>query len=422
MLSLKFIREQVDLVRQALARRGASFDLDRLLELDYTRRKLLTAVESLKHQRNVVSQEISLLKRDGQDASELIEQMREMGSRIKQMEGELARCKADLEELLLQVPNLPHASVPDGAGEEENLEVRRWGEPPIFGFTPRPHWEIGEALGVLDFKRAVRMAGSRFSLSQGVGALLERALINFMLDLHVLEHGYREVFPPLLVNRRAMTGTGQLPKFADDLFKVEQEDLYLIPTAEVPLVNVFQGEVIREGELPLRLTAYTPCFRREAGSYGKDTKGLIRQHQFNKVELVKFSLPEASYEELESLVVDAEEVLRRLGLAYRVVCLCTGDLGFSASKTYDLEVWMPAQGTYREVSSCSNCEDFQARRANIRFRRANGGLEFVHTLNGSGLAVGRTVAAILENYQQSDGSVVIPEALRPYMGGVERIG
>lgn len=421
MLSLRLVREQPELVRCGLNRRGASFDLDRLLELERARRRLLAEVESLRHQRNVVSQDISRRKREGQACAELIEQMRGLAQRIKRMEGELARCEAELEELLLQLPNLPHGSVPDGAGEEQNVEVRRWGEPPAFDFTPRPHWEIGEALGVLDFKRAVRMSAARFSLSRGAGALLERALINFMLDLHVREHGYLEVFPPLLVNRRAMTGTGQLPKFSDDLFKVERDELYLIPTAEVPLVNVFQGEILREEDLPLRLTAYTPCFRREAGSYGKDTKGLIRQHQFNKVELVKLSLPESSYEELESLVIDAEEVLRRLGLAYRVVCLCAGDLGFSASKTYDLEVWMPAQGTYREVSSCSNCEDFQARRANIRVRRAGGRIEFVHTLNGSGLAVGRTVAAILENYQRADGSVLIPEALRPYMGGMERI-
>ncbi|RLA97197.1 MAG: serine--tRNA ligase, partial [Deltaproteobacteria bacterium] len=368
------------------------------------------------------SEEISRRKRQGEDAQELIAEMRALSQELKEMEAQLREKEEELRKLLLTVPNIPHSSVPVGEDSEENVEVRKWGEPPSFPFTPRPHWEVGEELGILDFQRGAKLAGARFVLYRGLGALLERALINFMLDLHIKEHGYKEVLPPFIVNRNSMIGTGQLPKFEEDLFKIEGMEYYLIPTAEVPVTNIHRDEILEEEDLPLRYVSYTPCFRKEAGSYGKDTRGIVRQHQFNKVELVKFAHPETSYEELETLLQDAEEVLRRLGIHYRVVTLCTGDLGFAASKTYDIEVWLPSQEEYKEISSCSNFEDFQARRANIRFRRrGKKGTEFVHTLNGSGLAVGRTVVAILENYQQEDGSVLIPEALRPYMGGIERI-
>ena len=422
MLDLRFLRENVSFVREKMAQRGVEVDLEGILRLDKERRDLIQQVEAMRNRRNQFSDEISRRKRQGEDAQELIAEMRALSQELKEMEAQLREKEEELRKLLLTVPNIPHSSVPVGEDSEENVEVRKWGEPPSFPFTPRPHWEVGEELGILDFQRGAKLAGARFVLYRGLGALLERALINFMLDLHIKEHGYKEVLPPFIVNRNSMIGTGQLPKFEEDLFKIEGMEYYLIPTAEVPVTNIHRDEILDEEDLPLRYVSYTPCFRKEAGSYGKDTRGIVRQHQFNKVELVKFAHPETSYEELETLLQDAEEVLRRLGIHYRVVTLCTGDLGFAASKTYDIEVWLPSQEEYKEISSCSNFEDFQARRANIRFRRrGKKGTEFVHTLNGSGLAVGRTVVAILENYQQEDGSVLIPEALRPYMGGIERI-
>jgi seryl-tRNA synthetase len=369
-----------------------------------------------------VSDEVSKRKREGTDASELISEMKKVSQEVKDLDRVVEEKEKALQEFLLVIPNLPHPSVPKGTDSSENEEVRRWGEIPKFDFEPKAHWDIGEELGILDFKNGAKIAGARFTLYWDLGAKLERALINFMLDLHTREHGYREVLPPFMVNRTTMTGTGQLPKFEEELFKIEGLEYFLIPTAEVPVTNIHQDEVLEENVLPLYYTAYTPCFRKEAGSYGKDTRGLIRQHQFNKVELVKFSKPESSYEELERLLLNAEEVLKRLKLPYRVVTLCTGDLGFSASKTYDIEVWLPGQNTFKEISSCSNFEDFQARRAKIRYRvSGKSKTEYVHTLNGSGLAVGRTLVAILENYQQADGSVIIPEVLRSYLYGVERI-
>jgi seryl-tRNA synthetase len=425
-LDARFVRENLETVRQRLADRGAAFDAATFQELDGGRRRLLAEVEALKHRRNTVSEEIGRRKRERQDAESLVLEMRELGDRVKRLDEEVRSCEDRIQDLLLQVPNLPHASVPLGADSAANLEVRRWGEPRRFDFAPRPHWELGEALGILDFERASRMAQARFAILSGLGARLERALINFMLELHTREHGYTEVFPPLLVNADAMLGTGQLPKFEEELFKTKDESLYMIPTAEVPLTNLHREEILPPGTLPRSYVAFTPCFRREAGSYGKDTRGLIRQHQFNKVELVKFAEPGASYEALEQMTRHAEAVLQRLDLPYRVVALCAGDLGFHSAKTYDLEVWLPGQppaGAYREISSVSNCEAFQARRANIRFRAApKAPVEFAHTLNGSGVAVGRTWIAILENYQEADGSVRIPEALRPYLDGLERIG
>ncbi len=421
MLDIALIREHPQRVQEGFRKRGQAIDLSPLLKLDAERRTLLKRIEELRFQRNKASDEIGKLKREGKSADELLAQMKGVSEEIKKLEEDIASVENEGRELLLTLPNLPHESVPAGADEKGNVEVRRWGEIPRFPFEPRPHWEIGEDLEIIDFQRASNIAGARFALLKGAGALLERALINFMLDLHTREHGYTEVLPPFMVNRKSMTGTGQLPKFEDELFKLERDGFYLIPTAEVPVTNIHQGEILQEERLPVYYTAYTPCFRREAGSYGKDTRGLIRQHQFNKVELVKFSRPEDSYEELEKLTRDAEDVLKRLGLPYKVVVLCTGDLGFAAAKTYDIEVWLPGQNAFREISSCSNFEDFQARRAEIRFKTCAGRTEYVHTLNGSGLAVGRTLVAILENYQQKDGTVVIPEMLRPYMGGIERI-
>jgi len=416
------LRKRLDYVKERLALRRIEIDWDLFLRLDQERLELIQRVESMRSEQNRMTDEIAEAKRRGEDPSELIAQMRALSSQIKELERELREKEERLREFLLRIPNLPHESVPVGEGPEDNVEVRRWGEPPQFDFEPKPHWEIGERLGILDFERGAKLAGSRFTLYRGLGALLERALINFMLDLHTREHGYVEVLPPFMVKGEVMEGTGQLPKFADDLFKVEGMDLYLIPTAEVPVTNIHREEILEEDQLPLKYVSYTPCFRKEAGSHGRDVRGIIRQHQFNKVELVKVTTPETSYDELESMVRDAEEVLKRLGIHYRVVELCTADLGFSAAKTYDIEVWLPGLGEYKEISSCSNCEDFQARRAQIRFRRkGRKGTELVHTLNGSGIAVGRTVVAILENYQQPDGSVLIPEVLRPYMGGVERI-
>ncbi|SNB47375.1 serine--tRNA ligase [Geobacter sp. DSM 9736] len=422
MLDARFIRDNLELVEARLKTRGEGVNLEQFKLLDTRRRGLLQEAESLKALRNSVSEEISRIK-DKSQAQGRIAEMREVSQRIKGLDEDLKGVEAELEMLLLTIPNLPHAAIPIGTSEADNVEVRKWGVLPEFSFAPKPHWEIGESLGILDFERGAKITGARFTLYRGPGARLERALINFMLDLHTGRHNYVEMLPPFMVNRESMTGTGQLPKFADDLFHLEGVDFFLIPTAEVPVTNIHRNEILKAADLPLCYTAYTPCFRKEAGSYGKDTRGLIRQHQFNKVELVKLVSPAESYAELDKLLGDAEEVLKLLELPYRVVELCSGDIGFSAAKTYDIEVWLPGQDTYREISSCSNFEDFQARRAGIRYRADEKSKpEFVHTLNGSGLAVGRTLVAILENYQQADGSVLIPEALRPYMGGQERIG
>jgi len=422
MLEIKFIRQNLAAVEAALSARGQSVALETFKAVDAQHRKSLQEIEDLRHRRNVVSDEIARLKKAGDPAEALVLEMRSVSARIKELEKAVADTQEGLSAILMGLPNLPHASVPLGRDSSENPVIKTWGEPTRFDFAPKAHWDVGMRLKVLDLERAAKITGARFPLYFGAGARLERALINFMLDVHTREHGYRETLPPFMVNRKSMTGTGQLPKFEQDLFKLEQWDYFLIPTAEVPLTNIHQDETLDEADLPLYYTAYTPCFRSEAGSYGKDTRGLIRQHQFNKVELVKFCKPEESYAELESLLVQAESILVKLGLPYRVVLLCTGDMGFSAAKTYDIEVWMPSQNTYREISSCSNFEEFQARRANIRFRRkGKKGTELVHTLNGSGLAAGRTFAAILENCQRSDGTVVIPEALRPYMGGMDVI-
>jgi seryl-tRNA synthetase len=422
MLDLTFIRQNFGLVRQKMQERGAVVALDEFEQLDTERRKLIVETENLKYLRNKTNDEIAALKKQKEDASARIAEMKEVSGRIKSLDERLKECDEKLRTFQLTIPNIPHPSVPQGPDAAANVEVRVVGKKPKLDFEPKAHWELGPALGILDFDRAAKIAGARFSLYTGLGARLERALINFMLDVHTREHQYMEVIPPLMVNSASMQGTGQLPKFGADLFKVENTDYWLIPTAEVPVTNIYAGEILESSQLPIYMTAYTPCFRSEAGSYGKDTRGLIRQHQFNKVELVKLTRPELSYDELEKLTNDAEEILRRLGLSYRTVALCTGDLGFSSAKTYDLEVWLPGQNAYREISSCSNFEDFQARRANIRFRPdPKAKVEFVHTLNGSGLAVGRTWVAIVENYQQADGSVVIPEALRPYMDSVERI-
>ncbi len=422
MLEAKYIRDHLDEVRERLTLRGQAINLDQFVLIDGERRKTIQEWERLRASQKKVSDEVSKMKREGQDASALIEEMKKVSQELKVLDGVIDEKEKALQDFLLTIPNLPHASVPAGKDPSGNLEVKRWGEIPKFDFGPKPHWDLGEELGILDFKSGAKITGARFTLYWDLGAKLERALINFMLDLHTREHGYREVLPPFMVNRKTMTGTGQLPKFEEELFKVEGTDYFLIPTAEVPVTNIHQDEVLEEKALPLYYTAYTPCFRKEAGSYGKDTRGLIRQHQFNKVELVKFTKPENSYDELEKLLSDAEEVLKRLKLPYRVVNLCSGDLGFSASKTYDIEVWLPGQDTFKEISSCSNFEDFQARRAKIRYRiSGKSKTEYVHTLNGSGLAVGRTLVAILENYQQADGSVIIPEVLRPYLYGVDRI-
>ncbi len=422
MLEIKFVRQHLDIVTEALQNRHATVDLEQFQRADKARRELLQKVESLRHQRNDASAKIPTMKKEGKDTAPLMEEMRAVGVEIKALETELAQHESVLNALLMEIPNIPHPAVPVGGNEDDNTLVKTEGTPPEFAFEPQAHWDIGTALGIFDFERAARITGSRFPLYLGAGARMERALINFMLDIHTIDHGYLEVLPPFMVNRDSMTHTGQLPKFEDDLFKLKGWDYYLIPTAEVPVTNIHHNEVIDEEDLPVLYTAYTPCFRSEAGSYGKDTRGLIRQHQFNKVELVRFAHPDRSYDELEILLKDAETILQRLELPYRVVTLCTGDLGFSAAKTYDIEVWMPAQNVYREISSCSNFEDFQARRGNIRFKtKGKKGSALVHTLNGSGLAVGRTVAAILENNQQADGSVIIPLALRPFMGGREVI-
>jgi seryl-tRNA synthetase len=422
MLDPKLIRERPETVRESLKKRGAQFDLEKLVVLDEKRRELIKTVEAMKNERNVTSDEIAKLKKSGADAGDRIERLRALGKRIEEMEQQLKSVETEWEMLSLEIPNIPHESVPIGTGEEQNKVVRLWGEKPAFPFEPLPHWDLGEKLDILDFKRAAKITGSRFTLYKSHGALLERSLINFMLDLHVLEHGYTEVLPPFMVNRESMTGTGQLPKFEEELFKLGDPDYFLIPTAEVPVTNIFRDEILKEADLPIKYCAYTPCFRKEAGAHGKDTRGLTRQHQFNKVELVKFASPEDSYAQLEGLLLDAEDVLKKLNIHYRVSLLCTGDLGFSSAKTYDIEVWLPGQGIYREISSCSNFEDFQARRAKIRHKTAKGKTEYVHTLNGSGLAIGRTVMAVMENFQEPDGSIVVPEALRTYMHGLTKIG
>lgn len=416
MLDIKFIREHTEEVRQNLKNRHAQVDLDALLEADARRRELLGQVEAMKNRRNDVTKEISVLKRNKENADEKIAAMKELGDEIAVLDGNVKEAEEQMLAVQLMIPNMCHPSVPVGNDDSDNPEVRKWGDVTTFDFEAKNHWEIGEHLGILDAERAGKVAGSRFYFYLGAGARLERAVYNFMLDMHTEVDGYTEVIPPYIVNRDSMLGTGQLPKFYEDMFRIEGQEMFMIPTAEVPLTNYYRGEIIDGNKLPVYLTAMTPCFRAEAGSAGRDTRGLIRQHQFHKVEMVKYVAPETSYDELDKLTNNAEAILQALKLPYHVVCLCTGDIGFSAAKTFDVEVWFPAQGKYREISSCSNTEDFQARRANIRFRRdAKSKPEYVHTLNGSGLAVGRTVAAILENYQQADGSVIVPEVLRPYM-------
>lgn len=422
MLDIKKIREDYEGVRQRVESRGqGSYSIEKIPQLDEKRRSILSTVEQMKNKQNVDSKAIPAMKKEGKDTSALMAEMKQLSEEIKKLDGELAVIEEEIRTTLLYIPNTPNPSVPVGKDDSDNVEVRKWGEPRTFAFEKKAHWDVGQDLDILDFERAAKIAGTRFTVYKGLGARLERSIINFMLDLHTGEHGYTEILPPFMVNRDAMTGTGQLPKFEDDMFHVPAKDFFLIPTAEVPVTNLRMNEILEESELPVYYTAYTPCFRKEAGSAGRDTRGLIRQHQFNKVELVKFVKPENSYEELESLLLAAEEVLKRLEIPYRVVKLSTGDLGFSSAMTYDIEVWMPSYERYVEISSCSNFEDYQARRAGIRFRpESKGKPEFVHTLNGSGLAVGRTVAAILENYQQEDGSVIIPDALRRYMG-IDRI-
>ncbi len=423
MLDLKWVRENPEEVAQMLKNRNNSFPLDELLKLDEKRKAALLEVEKLKEKRNAGAKQVGVLKKNGENADALMEEMRQLGDKIGELDAKTAEIQAELDNMALSIPNKVHSSVPVGKDENDNVEIRRWGTPREFSFTPKAHWEIGETLGIMDFERGVKLAESRFTILKKEGARLERALMNFMLDLHTTKHGFTEIMPPVLVNSKTMTGTGQLPKFTEDLYRCANDDLWLIPTAEVPLTNMHSGEILAEKDLPMYFTAYTPCFRREAGSYGRDMKGMLRQHQFDKVEMVKLSTPEKSYDELEHLTNCAEEVLQILGLPYRVVCLSSGDMGFGAAKTYDLEVWLPFQNCYREISSCSNCEDFQARRMGLRYRPADGGKpQFVHTLNGSGLAIGRTLIAVVENCQNEDGSVTIPEALRPYLGGLEKIG
>ncbi|OPY77899.1 MAG: Serine--tRNA ligase [Syntrophorhabdus sp. PtaU1.Bin058] len=422
MIDPKLIRENIDLVKESLGKRGDAFvNLAKLTDIEGQRRKLIQESERMKSEKNALSNEIAKLKKAGADAAGQIEHLRTIGKDIEEMERRVKAVEKEWEDMTLVIPNIPHDTVPVGTGEEDNTVAKVWGEKPQFDFDPLAHWDIGEKLDILDFKRAAKITGSRFTLYKSYGALLERALINFMLDLHTGEHGYTEVLPPFMVNRETMTGTGQLPKFEEELFKLDGLDYFLIPTAEVPVTNIYADEILREDDLPLKYVAYTPCFRKEAGAHGKDTRGLTRQHQFNKVELVKFTAPETSYDELEGLLLDAEDVLKRLNIHYRVSLLCTGDLGFSSAKTYDIEVWLPGQNIYREISSCSNFENFQARRAKIRYRKQGGKTDFVHTLNGSGLAIGRTVMAVMENYQAKDGGIVVPEALRPYMRGITKI-
>ncbi|WP_453989763.1 serine--tRNA ligase [Bacillus nitroreducens] len=423
MLDVKRLRNDLEGVKEALANRGEQLnEIDKFVELDVKRRELIVKSESLKEQKNRVSEQIALLNRDKQDTSTLITEMKQVSSQIKEFDQKLREIETEIDQIMYAIPNIPHKSVPKGLTEEDNVPVRHWGSKQEFTFDPKPHWDIAHELGILDFESAAKVTGSRFVFYKGLGARLERALSSFMIDLHIEEHGYEEVIPPYIVNRDSLTATGQLPKFEEDLFKIAEKEYFLIPTAEVPLINIHRDDILTNEQLPINYVGYSACFRSEAGSAGRDTRGLIRQHQFNKVELVKIVRPEDSYDELEKLTNQAEKVLQLLGLPYQVLNMCAGDLGFTATKKYDVEVWMPSSQTYREISSCSNLEDFQARRANMRFRRdKNGKLEFPHTLNGSGLAIGRTVAAILENYQQEDGSVIIPEALRPYMRGIDRL-
>ncbi|HEY3277206.1 MAG TPA: serine--tRNA ligase [Syntrophorhabdaceae bacterium] len=420
MIDPKIIREKPEFLIDSLSKRGATFDIEGLRKIDERRRGLIQESEGMKSQKNDLSNEIAKLRKSGQAAQEQIEDLRDLGRRIEEAERELKEVEKQWDDMILLIPNIPHTSVPVGSGEEDNQVVKVWGEKPSFAFEPLPHWDLGEKLDILDFKRAAKITGSRFILYKSYGALLERALINYMLDLHTREHGYVEVLPPFMVNRDSMTGTGQLPKFEEELFKVDGFDYFLIPTAEVPVTNIHNNEILREEDLPVKYVAYTPCFRKEAGAHGKDTRGLTRLHQFNKVELVKFALPDKSYEELEGLLLDAEDVLKGLKIHYRVSALSTGDLGFSSAKTYDIEVWLPGQNIYREISSCSNFDTFQARRAKIRYRKDSGKVDLLHTLNGSGLAIGRTVMAVMENYQEPDGSIRVPDVLRPYMHGMVR--
>lgn len=423
MLDIKKIRSDIEIIKTLIEKRGqGDYGLDQLIVLDKKRRDIIQEVEQMKSHQNKVSKEIPKLKKAGKDASSVLEEMRSLSEQIKNLDEEMKNIEKEIQTMLLGIPNTPHVSVPEGKSDEDNIEIKRWGEPKQFDFKYKAHWDIGTDLNILDFERAGKITGTRFTVYRGLGAKLERAILNFMLDLHTTEHQYIEILPPFMVNRNSMIGTGQLPKFEEDMFHIPSKDFFLIPTAEVPVTNLYSNEILEEEKLPIYHTAYTPCFRKEAGSAGRDTRGLVRQHQFNKVELVKFVKPEDSYKELESLLVAAEEVLKRLELPYRVVKLCGGDLGFSAAMTYDIEVWMPSYNRYLEISSCSNFEDFQARRANIRYRsESDGKVGYVHTLNGSGLAVGRTVAAVLENYQQEDGSVVIPKVLRSYIGGADKI-
>ena len=422
MLDQRFVRQNPDAVRQAAANKNERVDVDRFLDLDERRREQLQTVESLKQRRNTVSDEIARMKRDGEDASERIAEMREVSTRIKGIDADLAGLQDSLQAILERLPNIPHSSVPVGADESANVEVRRWGNTPEVKFERKAHWDIGEALDIIDFQRAGKISGSHFVLFKGEGARLQRALIQFMLDLHIRKHGYTEIIPPYIVNRQSMFGTGQLPKMEEDMYRTDMDDLFLIPTAEVPVTNMHRDEILPEDDLPIRYTAYSPCFRREAGSYGRETRGLIRVHQFDKVEMVKFVRPESSYDELETLVNDAEAVLQLLNIPYRVVALCTGELSFAAAKCYDLEAWAPGVNRWLEVSSCSNFEDFQARRSGIRYRDRAGKSRFVHTLNGSGMGMARTLIAVIEHYQTARGSIRIPEVLVPYMGGLKEIG
>ncbi|MDD3894723.1 MAG: serine--tRNA ligase [Syntrophomonadaceae bacterium] len=418
MLDAKLIRANPDKVKEQLQKRNTSGGIDKFLALDEERRSIISRVEELKNFRNTASQEVGRMKKAGENPEELMNKIRLTGDDIKSYDDKLKQLEQEIEAILLSLPNLPHETVPVGQSEEDNIEIRKWGKPREFDFEPLAHWDIGPNLDILDFVRAAKLSGARFTVYKGWGAKLERAVINFYLDVHTQQHNYKEILPPFMVTDDCMLGTGQLPKFAEDMFKIEGRQMYMIPTAEVPLTNLYREEILEVDQLPVYITAYSPCFRAEAGSHGRDTRGIIRQHQFNKVELVKLVKPENSYDELEKLTQDAERVLQLLELPYRVVLLCTGDMGFSAAKTYDIEVWMPSYNEYKEISSCSNCEDFQARRADIRYRPApKGKVQYVHTLNGSGVAIGRTVAAILENYQQSDGSVLVPKVLQPYMGG-----
>lgn len=423
MLDIKWVREHLDEVAEMLKNRNNKFPLDKFVAIDFKRRETLLEVEKLKEKRNAGAKQVGALKMKGENAAELMDEMRKLGDDIKALDDKAASIQSELDEMAMSIPNRIHSSVPIGKDDTFNVEIRKWGTPRKFDFEPKAHWELGEKLDILDFENGVKLSQSRFTILKKQGARLERGLMNFMLDLHTLKQGFTEIAPPFMVNSKTMTGTGQLPKFAEDLYRCTNDDLWLIPTAEVPLTNLHSGEVLNEKDLPIYLTAYTPCFRREAGSYGRDMKGMLRQHQFDKVEMVKLCTPEKSYDELEHLTNCAEEVLQILGLPYHVVCLSTGDMGFGATKTYDLEVWLPFQNCYREISSCSNCEDFQARRMGTKYRPADGSKpRFVHTLNGSGLAIGRTLIAVMENYQNADGSITIPEALRPYVNGAEKIG